>query len=126
MPPFTAAIPSEGRGYPDAGAVRSVIKDAASKASKVDPNVRVDERIRQAHFDRSLCRIFSEGDGSEWVLKGGTGVLARVADGRANSSTCPPADMAFRPCSVSLGASATFVPSLGRDGTMRDLDQGAA
>jgi hypothetical protein len=36
-----------------------------------------------SNFNRFLCRVFSEGDGSEWVLKGGTGILARVPSTRA-------------------------------------------
>ena len=69
--------------YPDAKAVEMAIKAAAEKAHRVDPSVRVNERIRQAHFDRLLCRVFSGGDASEWILKGGTGVLARVPNARA-------------------------------------------
>ncbi|SOD75069.1 nucleotidyltransferase AbiEii toxin of type IV toxin-antitoxin system [Jatrophihabitans sp. GAS493] len=43
----------------------------------------VTDRIRQVYFDRFLCRVFSEGTSSEWLLKGGTGMLARVPNTRA-------------------------------------------
>ncbi|WP_157930399.1 nucleotidyl transferase AbiEii/AbiGii toxin family protein [Glycomyces xiaoerkulensis] len=58
------------------------IKDAAKRANRDDKSVSVDARIRQAYFDRFLCRVFSEGDRSEWVLKGGTGMLARIPNAR--------------------------------------------
>jgi hypothetical protein len=63
--------------------VESAIKDAARKAYEADLSVSIQERIRQATFDRFLCRIFAEDDASEWVLKGGTGMLARVPSSRA-------------------------------------------
>lgn len=69
--------------YASATAVESAIKAAAKNAYKVDPSVSVQERIRRAHFDRFLSRVFSEGEASEWVLKGGTGILARVPTGRS-------------------------------------------
>lgn len=59
------------------------IKSATQAAHNVGPSVSVVERIRQATFDRLLCRVFSEGLSSEWVLKGGTGMLARVPNARA-------------------------------------------
>jgi len=69
-------------GYPTAAGVEAAIKDAAKTASAADPSLNTNERIRLEHFNRFLSRIFSEGDDSEWVLKGGTGVLARVPSGR--------------------------------------------
>ncbi|MEI2717392.1 MAG: nucleotidyl transferase AbiEii/AbiGii toxin family protein [Candidatus Nanopelagicales bacterium] len=59
------------------------IKDAARAAHGADRSVGVNELIRQAHFDRLLCRVFSDGSDSEWVLKGGTGMLARVPNTRS-------------------------------------------
>lgn len=41
--------------------------------------------ILQAHFDRFLSRVFADGEDSEWMLKGGIGMLARVP--RARSTT---------------------------------------
>jgi hypothetical protein len=69
--------------YSSAAAVEMAIKDAALRAHQLDPTVSVHERIRQAYFDRLLCRVFSDGEISDWVLKGGTGVLARVPNARA-------------------------------------------
>ncbi len=69
--------------YANARAMEMVIKPATQAAHEVDPSVSVDERIRQATFDRLLCRVFSEGSSSEWVLKGGTGMFARVPNARA-------------------------------------------
>jgi hypothetical protein len=43
----------------------------------------MDQRIRLEHFNRFLSRDFSEGPDSEWVLKGATGLLARVPSTRA-------------------------------------------
>ncbi|MHB1163888.1 MAG: nucleotidyl transferase AbiEii/AbiGii toxin family protein [Candidatus Nanopelagicales bacterium] len=59
------------------------IKAAAVTAHRADSSVSVSERIRQAYFDRLLCRVFSDGEVSDWVLKGGTGMLARVPNARA-------------------------------------------
>lgn len=59
------------------------MKEAARKASARDPSLRTDQRIRLEHFNRFLSRVFSEGPDSEWLLKGGTGMLARVPSTRA-------------------------------------------
>lgn len=61
------------------------IKHAAQEASTADRSVGVHELIRQTHFDRLLCRVFSDGSDSEWVLKGGTGMLARVPNTRSTN-----------------------------------------
>ncbi len=68
--------------YPTSAGVEAAIKDAAKKAAVADPSLDTNERIRLEYFNRFLSRIFSEGDDSEWVLKGGTGMLARVPSGR--------------------------------------------
>jgi hypothetical protein len=68
--------------YPTAAGVEAAIKDAAKKAAATDPSLNVNERIRLEHFNRFLSRIFSEGAESEWLLKGGTGMLARVPSAR--------------------------------------------
>jgi len=70
-------------GYATAAGTEAAIKDAAKKAAVADPSLDTNERIRLEYFNRFLSRIFSGGDASEWVLKGGTGVLARVPSGRA-------------------------------------------
>lgn len=68
--------------YPTSAGVEAAIKEAAKKAAADDPSLDTNERIRLEYFNRFLSRVFSEGDASEWVLKGGTGVLARLPSGR--------------------------------------------
>lgn len=68
--------------YGDPRSVEMAIKGAAKAMYAADPSVSINERIRQAHFDRLLCRVFSQGAQSEWVLKGGSGMLARIPDAR--------------------------------------------
>lgn len=68
--------------YPTPAGVEAAIKDAAKRAASADPSLTTNERIRLAHFDRFLSRVFSEGENSEWLLKGGTGMLARVPSSR--------------------------------------------
>jgi hypothetical protein len=68
--------------YTSATAVEAAIRDAARNAFAVDTSASIQDRIRQEYFRRFLSRIFSERDDSDWLLKGGTGVLARVASGR--------------------------------------------
>ena len=69
--------------YADGKGVESAIKAAAQKAQAEDPSLTISERIRLEYFNRFLSRIFSDGPDSEWVLKGGTALLARVASTRA-------------------------------------------
>lgn len=68
--------------YKSAVAVEVAIRDAARNAFAADKSMSTQDRIRQEYFRRFLSRIFSERDDSDWLLKGGTGVLARVASGR--------------------------------------------
>ncbi len=74
---------SDAGAYTSAKAVDDAIKQAARTAATTDPSVGVADRIRQAYFDRFLCRVFSDGVASEWLLKGGTGMLARFPNSRA-------------------------------------------
>lgn len=69
--------------YPHAAAVEAAIKDAATRAAKGDPSLNTDTRITIEYFNRFLSRVFSETDNTEWVLKGGTGILARIPSTRA-------------------------------------------
>ena len=69
--------------YTTPGGVEAAIKEAARQATRDEPSVSISERIRQEHFRRFLSRVFAEGERSEWLLKGGTGVLARVPSARA-------------------------------------------
>jgi Nucleotidyl transferase AbiEii toxin, Type IV TA system len=73
-------------GYGDWRSLELAIKDAAKKAAgQAGPGVSaasVDAQIRQARFDRFLSRVFAEGERSEWLLKGGMRMLARVPRSR--------------------------------------------
>lgn len=69
--------------YSTARGVESAIKDAAKKAAQADPSLDVNKRIQLEHFNRFLSRVFSEGEDSEWVLKGGAGMLARIPSTRS-------------------------------------------
>lgn len=70
--------------YASPGAVESAISAAARRGSTADPSLTIQERIRLEYFHRFLSRIFSEAD-SGWVLKGGAGMLARVASARTTT-----------------------------------------
>ncbi|HEY0938334.1 MAG TPA: nucleotidyl transferase AbiEii/AbiGii toxin family protein [Trebonia sp.] len=73
-------------GYGDWRSLELAIKDAAKRATgQSGPGVSaasVDAQIRQARFDRFLSRVFAEGELSEWLLKGGMSMLARVPRSR--------------------------------------------
>jgi hypothetical protein len=68
--------------YPHARTVEQAIKDAALATHRADPSRATNDIIRQARYDRFLCRVFADERGEEWVLKGGSGLLARVANAR--------------------------------------------
>ena len=68
--------------YADWRAVEMAIKEAAKAVHETDPSRQIQDLLRQAHYDRFLCRVFSECDSSEWVLKGGSGMLARISNAR--------------------------------------------
>lgn len=69
--------------YGTARGVEIAIKNAARAAAAADPSLDTNKRIQLEYFNRFLSRIFSEGDESEWVLKGGTSILARVPSTRS-------------------------------------------
>jgi hypothetical protein len=73
-------------GYGDWRSLELAIKDAAKKAARqAGPGVSaasVDAQIRQARFDRFLSRVFADQERSEWLLKGGMSMLARVPRSR--------------------------------------------
>jgi hypothetical protein len=77
---------TEGKGYADWRSLELAIKEAAKKAAReAGPGISaatVDAQIRQARFDRFLSRVFAEGEESEWLLKGGMSMLARVPRAR--------------------------------------------
>ncbi|MGD0700442.1 MAG: nucleotidyl transferase AbiEii/AbiGii toxin family protein [Trebonia sp.] len=72
--------------YGDWRSLELAIKDAAKKAARqAGPGISaasVDAQIRQARFDRFLSRVFAQGEQSEWLLKGGMSMLARVPRSR--------------------------------------------
>lgn len=74
---------TEVEHYSTPRGVENAIKDAATRATAADPSLDVNERIRLEYVNRFLSRVFSEAEDSEWVLKGGTGMLARVPSTRA-------------------------------------------
>ncbi|MGB3911727.1 MAG: nucleotidyl transferase AbiEii/AbiGii toxin family protein [Pseudolysinimonas sp.] len=63
-------------GYETPAAVRS----ALTTAVKLLPQARRGAALREFVHDRFLCRVFALKE--PWVLKGGTAMLARVADAR--------------------------------------------
>jgi SAM-dependent methyltransferase len=77
---------TEPEGYGDWRSLELAIKDAAKKAARLaGPGVSaatVDAQIRQARYDRFLSRVFARGEQSEWLLKGGMSMLARVPRAR--------------------------------------------
>lgn len=72
----------EVAGYGSASAVESAIREAARRAALSNPSKTVSEYIGLAYLDRLICRIFSVCGESQWILKGGNGMLARIADAR--------------------------------------------
>lgn len=77
---------TDHHAYGDWRSLELAIKDAAKKAARdAGPGISaatVDAQIRQARFDRFLSRVFAEGEQSEWLLKGGMSMLARVPRSR--------------------------------------------
>lgn len=69
-------------GYSTWTATDKAIKAAARTISKAQGR-DFHTLIRGAYFDRFLSRVFDESQGNRWVLKGGSGMLARVPDTRA-------------------------------------------
>lgn len=69
--------------YGTSRGVEAAIKEAAKKAASQDPSLDTNKRIQLEYFNRFLSRVFSEGSESEWVLKGGAGMLARIPSTRS-------------------------------------------
>lgn len=75
---------SQEESYRSWQGVSQAIKTEASRAAKAGESaLTVTEQIVQANHDRFLSRVFADGDESEWLLKGGTAMLARVPRSRA-------------------------------------------
>ncbi|EPR76695.1 hypothetical protein ADILRU_1020 [Leifsonia rubra CMS 76R] len=72
---------AEESPYPNGRAVQAAIKSAANRDERAK-TIGVGDLIRQATFDRFLCRVFSV-QPPKFVLKGGTGMLARLSTSRA-------------------------------------------
>ena len=70
---------TEAKPYRTGVAVERAISDAARRAST--PERDTNRLMREAVFDRFLCRVFAE-EGETFVLKGGTGMLARIPTAR--------------------------------------------
>ena len=100
-PWLSGRVPSNAR-YGDWRSLELAIKDAAKKAARqAGPGISaasVDAQIRQARFDRFLSRVFAEGEQSEWLLKGGMSMLARVP----RSRTTKDVDLAALRAPISL------------------------
>lgn len=64
-------------------ALEQAIKAAAKNAVAAGRKSSVGDLMRQAYYDRFLCRIFTPDAVARFVLKGGTGMLARIPDARA-------------------------------------------
>ena len=77
---------TERGGYGDWRSLELAIKEAAKQAAREAgagvSAATVDAQIRQARFDRFLSRVFAAGEESEWLLKGGMSMLARVPRSR--------------------------------------------
>lgn len=108
--------------YGDWRSLELAIKDAAKKAAaQAGPGVSaasVSAQIKQARFDRFLSRVFADGEKSEWLLKGGMSMLARVPRSRTTKdvdlATLHAADLAeaeralSKLVAVNLGDHLTF------------------
>lgn len=77
---------AEKSAYGDWRSLELAIKDAAKKKAKQEGTgisaTTIDAQIRQARYDRFLTRVFADGEASEWLLKGGLSILARVPRSR--------------------------------------------
>ncbi|MDR0853947.1 MAG: nucleotidyl transferase AbiEii/AbiGii toxin family protein [Clostridiales Family XIII bacterium] len=62
-------------------AVEQSIKDAAKMQFQNGSKTSISDLIQQEYRNRFLSRVFSSGS-ANWVLKGGTGILARIPDAR--------------------------------------------
>lgn len=76
--------------YGDWRSLELAIKDAAKNAAaQAGPGVSaasISAQIKQARFDRFLSRVFADGKESEWLLKGGMSMLARVPRSRTTKN----------------------------------------
>jgi hypothetical protein len=68
-------------GYPTPDALWNAVNSRIRQAAKTNPTATVTNLQRQFVYDRFLARVFYAGD-HNWVLKGGTALLARVRSAR--------------------------------------------
>lgn len=73
---------SADRAYTTWSATDKAIKATARTVSQ-EQGRDLQSLVRVAYFDRFLSRVFDPSQGDHWVLKGGSGMLARVPDTRA-------------------------------------------
>lgn len=70
--------------YASWAAIAAAVKAVASQNAKAGgPDLNT--QIATARVDRFLCRVFADGAESQWLLKGGTSMLARVPRSRATN-----------------------------------------
>lgn len=72
----------QATGYKSWTALLAAIKTAATQDAKAG-GMDVSSQLAMARADRFLSRVFADGESSEWLLKGGTSMLARVRETRA-------------------------------------------
>lgn len=110
-------------GYPDWRSLELAIKDAAKKAARAaSPGISaatIDAQIRQARFDRFLSRVFADGEQSEWLLKGGMSMLARVPRSRTTKDVDLAAQQAGDLAEAERSLSALVAAGLGDHLTFR-------
>lgn len=98
------------KGYASWTAISSAIKATAARNAK-SGGPKIPEQIEAARLDRFLSRVFADGESSEWLLKGGTSILARVPRSRATH------DVGLSAAAGSLAEAAAAL----RKVTVRDL-----
>lgn len=76
---------SSGKRYTSPRAVSEAITSAARNFHAQNPTQTTSSLVKQEYHRRFLSRIFSRPGDTGWVLKGGTGMLARVATARATN-----------------------------------------
>lgn len=75
---------AEEGAYRTWAGISQAIKTEATRITKSgQSSLNLNEQILQANHDRLLSRVFADGDESEWLLKGGTAMLARVPKSRS-------------------------------------------
>lgn len=67
--------------YASWSALLAATKAAAAQDAKAG-GADVSSHLAMARADRFLCRVFADGESSQWLLKGGTSMLARVRQTR--------------------------------------------